>query len=128
MRELSDLGLVISATRHASPVEAIARERLIIEGDMSQPCPQLGIILCVARHASTASSAAAALRDDLFHLLEANGLSASTSSNQREYVISREGGQATDVDRQLLLEWSARWAQLASIAVSPVTDVSDDGD
>jgi hypothetical protein len=93
---------------------------------MSQPCPHLGLIISVTRHASPDQRDADALKADLLAVLEANDLVAAIRG-AREYRVSREGGQVTDLDRQLLLEWAARWAPLATIGVSAVTDL-DDGD
>ena len=93
---------------------------------MSQPCPHLGLIISVARHATPGEGESDALRDDLLALLAANDLVASAPPRAREYVVSREGGQATDADRQLLLAWAERWAHAATIGVSPVTDLGDD--
>ena len=40
-----------------------------------------------------------------------------------EYVVSREGSQATQADRELVLEWAKRWNQIAAIEVSDIIDL-----
>lgn len=93
---------------------------------MSQPCPHLGLIISVMRHASPRENEGHALRADLLAVLEANGL-VGTVQGAHEYVVSREGGQVTDADRQLLLDWAARWAPQETIGVSAVTDLGEEG-
>jgi len=94
---------------------------------LSQPCPRLGLIVSVTRHASATERDADALRDDLSTALEANGLSLrGAARGAREFVVVRDGGQATDADRQLLMQWSARWARIAAISVSPPIDLEDE--
>jgi hypothetical protein len=93
---------------------------------MSRPCPLLGLIISVTRHAPPAERETDPLADDLLSVLEHNGLVARAGATAREYIVSREGGQVTDVDRQLILAWAERWARLATIGVSQVTDLDDD--
>jgi hypothetical protein len=93
---------------------------------MSQPCPHLGLIVSATRHASASPSLDRALREELLALLEADGLVSDAAAGAHEYVVTREGGQVTDADRRLLLDWASRWAHAMSIRVSPVVDLGDD--
>jgi hypothetical protein len=42
-------------------------------------------------------------------------------------VVSREGGWATDADRQLRVDWAAGWTSAASITVSELIDLEAAG-
>jgi uncharacterized protein YggL (DUF469 family) len=94
---------------------------------MSQPCPHLGLIISVTRHASATERDADAMHDDLIAALAANGLAmAGAARRAPEYIVVREGGQATEADRSLLSEWATSWAHVAAVAVSMPIDLSDD--
>lgn len=94
---------------------------------MSQPCPHLGLIISVTRHASATERDADAMHDDLLATLEANGL-ATVGSPRRapEYVVARDGGQVTEADRALMSDWATSWAHVATVGVSVPIDLSDD--
>ena len=88
---------------------------------MSAPCPIFGFV--VRARIIGESADADALRADLVEFLEANGLEIASSRRGFEYVISRDGSQATNSDRELVLEWAKRSTSLAVIHVSELFDL-----
>ena len=89
---------------------------------MSAPCPTLGFTIRVEPRATVDITA---LADDLSRLARANGLVITRSDPRRlAFEVPREGSQATLTDRELLLEWAARWNRVAAISVSDLEDVS----
>jgi uncharacterized protein YggL (DUF469 family) len=94
---------------------------------MSQPCPHLGLIITVTRHASATEHDADAMHDHLVATLEANALSTVGSAGRApEYVVVRDGGQVTEADRAMLGEWATAWSHVAAVGVSVPIDLSDD--
>lgn len=94
---------------------------------MSQPCPHLGLIITVTRHASAAERDADAMHDDLIATLGANALSTVASAGRApEYVVVRDGAQVTEADRQLLRDWASAWTHVAAVGISLPIDLSDD--
>jgi hypothetical protein len=102
------------------------RQDILLYETMSQPCPHLGLIITVTRHASASERDTDALHDDLAAILAANALEALASARASEYVVVREGGQATEADRQLLSEWGRTWSHVAAVDVSVPVDLGDD--
>src|SRR3954471_2944984 len=96
---------------------------------MTAPCPALGLIFTATLGAGATEADADALTDDLIDLLEANELVARGGGGQViRLVIYREGGQATDADRQMILEWAREWEDVASIVVTDVVDLNEAGE
>ncbi|MGH7616936.1 MAG: 50S ribosome-binding protein YggL [Gemmatimonadaceae bacterium] len=92
---------------------------------MSAPCPTFGFIVRVTGTSPASAAELDALRDDLVETLEANGLVMTGGGRQTlEFVVSREGAQATDRDRILVLEWAGRFGRTAAIDVSDLVDLS----
>lgn len=92
---------------------------------MSAPCPVLGFVVQAILHATTTDADADALRDDFVDLLETNDLSTGGGGDRRlEYAVTRDGGQATQADRELVLAWAVRWAHVAQVAVSDLVDLN----
>lgn len=87
---------------------------------MSAPCPIFGFVLYARLLDSSAD--VGALRASLAEFLDANGLDL-TSSGAVDCVVTREGSQTTNSDRELVLEWAARWAHVATIDVSDLIDL-----
>lgn len=83
---------------------------------MSAPCPALGFVV---------ETAGASARDTaaLAETLVRHGLEGEPDAEGR-VVVRREGAQATDADRGLVLEW-ARAAGFRDTAVGPIVDLSD---
>jgi len=75
-----------------------------------------------------------AVADDLAALLDANDLVAAggrargdAAGGTREYVVTRDGSQATDADRTLVREWAARWRTRAAIEIGDLIDLQEFG-
>jgi uncharacterized protein YggL (DUF469 family) len=93
---------------------------------MSAPCPALGFVITVALRSSTGEADIDALVDDLIDFLESHGLQTGGAGDRTfEFVVNREGGQATDADRALVRDWAARWADHAEIRVGDIVDLGD---
>jgi hypothetical protein len=60
---------------------------------------------------------------DLIAHLESHGLSASGSG--ADYTITRDGGQATHADRELVLEWAKQRSDVAELRVSDLVDLGE---
>ena len=92
---------------------------------MSAPCPALGLRVVVDGRAGVAAPALAAFVADLRRTLEADGLSIAPGDGRAStYVVTRDGSQATDADRRLILQWARRWAEIAAVTVSDVVDLT----
>jgi len=81
---------------------------------LSAPCPLFGFRVTFRSHSDLTESLAA--------LLEARGLIA--ESDRASLIVSSEAGQATESDRQAVLEW-AREHPAATIEVGPLGDLRD---
>ena len=93
---------------------------------MSAPCPALGFNATVEPRSSMGEADIDALVDDLIDFLESHGLQTNGANDVTlEFAINREGDQATDADRALVREWSARWSDDAVITVGEIVDLSD---
>jgi uncharacterized protein YggL (DUF469 family) len=91
---------------------------------MSAPCPILGFTVLVALRES-GDSQAAAITQSLRELLAAQGLESSGGGRrQLLFVVSREGSQATEAERQLVESWASEWSDVADITVSDLVDLS----
>jgi uncharacterized protein YggL (DUF469 family) len=91
---------------------------------MSAPCPILGFTVLVALRES-GDSQAAAITQSLRELLAAQGLESSGGGRrQLLFVVSREGSQATEAERQLVESWASEWSSIADITVSDLVDLS----
>lgn len=93
---------------------------------MSAPCPVLGfvVMLAVGSEADRAPIAA-----DLVETLERSGLTAEPRSNGRtsgslQYLVQRDGAQATDEDRALVRGWAARWVGRAETSIGDLIDLN----
>lgn len=92
---------------------------------MSAACPVFGFIVYAKLRPAVTDVEAGALRDDFIDLLGANGLfTARGAEREFEYVVQREGDQATDADRQLIQRWADRWASAADVVVSDLRDLN----
>ena len=92
---------------------------------MSAPCPILGFTVLVDLHESAEDSQGEALARALAELLAAQGLEASGGGRRQQlFVVSREGSQATEAERQLVESWASEWSDVADITVSDLVDLS----
>lgn len=96
---------------------------------MSAPCPTFGFTISVEPRATVDFSA---LADDLRRLASANGLvvarHGSRDPHPLAFDVTRDGGQATQADRELLLDWATRWNRVAAISVSDLEDMSSNAE
>jgi YggL 50S ribosome-binding protein len=94
---------------------------------LSHACPRLGLVVSATLLAAANEGRNEALVRDLNTTLEANGLLAlDRGHGALRCSIGRDGAQVTDDDRQLVLEWANRWADVASISVSDLVDLDED--
>ena len=92
---------------------------------MSAPCPILGFTVLVDLGESADETRAEALTEGLTELLAAQGLEASGGGRrQLLFVVSREGSQATEAERQLVESWASEWSDVATITLSDLVDLS----
>ena len=92
---------------------------------MSAPCPILGFTVLVDLRESAEDSRADVLSQSLTELLAAQGLESSGGGRrQLLFVVSREGSQATEAERQLVESWASEWRDVAAITVSDLLDLS----
>ena len=96
---------------------------------MSAPCPTFGFTIRVEPRATVDFSA---LADDLRRLASANGLVVARHGlrdpRPLSFDVTRDGAQATQADRELLLDWASRWNRVAAISVSDLEDMSSNAE
>ncbi len=89
---------------------------------MSAPCPVFGFLIRV-RPNSTMSSAAARL--SIAEAIDGSGLELRPlTDSPPAFAITREGSQATETDRQFVIQQLERRVLLADIQVSEVVDLA----
>lgn len=92
---------------------------------MSAPCPTFGFVVTMALRPEIDEADVDALVDDFIDLLESNGLqTGGVGDITLEFVVNRDGGQATDTDRTLVRDWALRWTEKAAIDVGDIVDLS----
>ena len=94
---------------------------------MTAPCPVFGFVVLATLH----DHASETERDDfvtaLQALLAAHELRSWRRGRGLEFVIRREGSQATEGDRAIVSEWAAQWDDRATIAVGELVDLTQGG-
>ena len=80
-------------------------------------CPRFGFVV-------TFASQEPRVIEDLHRLLSGHGLEASRAGTV--FVVTREGGQATNNDRETIREWSQRWSNVASVTVGDLVDLDQE--
>jgi uncharacterized protein YggL (DUF469 family) len=92
---------------------------------LSAPCPVLGFTISARLLAPSSDGDAEAMTNDLHDLLDANELMVRGGGyRELKYIVHREGSQATNADRELVVGWAGRWRSVARIEISDVVDVS----
>jgi uncharacterized protein YggL (DUF469 family) len=92
---------------------------------LSAPCPILGFTIQIELRDSVDDSRGAALRAALDELVESNGLTMAGGGRRRSrFVVRREGSQATEADRRLVLTWAAERSEVADVRVSELVDLN----
>ena len=83
---------------------------------MSAPCPRFGFLITLAPQEPR-------IVEDLHRFLTGHGLEAARAGGALAFVVTREGGQATNDDREIVRDWSNRWSNVASITVGALVDI-----
>jgi len=92
---------------------------------MSGACPVFGFTVRFALRDAVPDDAGDAITSSLVELLEANGMSMGGGGDRVvEVVVSRDATQATDADRQLVLQWATLWSRDADFRVSDLVDLN----
>jgi uncharacterized protein YggL (DUF469 family) len=93
---------------------------------MAAACPEFGfeITAQLAPHVDARTRHALAAT---FHTLaESNGLIADGGGERDwRYVITRDGGQAIDADRQLLGDWIRSRPEITRVEIGPIVDLKE---
>ena len=92
---------------------------------MSAPCPTYGFAIALRPAPGLDDRASRALRDAFVAAVEARGLSTGGGGQGWHHVISRDGGQAIDADREALRAWAASRPELVEVSVGPLVDLED---
>jgi uncharacterized protein YggL (DUF469 family) len=93
---------------------------------VSAPCPTFGFHLSFTIVAAEAEAVGAAVRASFLEHVGALGLVAEGASGDRfEFVITGDGTQATDSDRQRLIAWLDGQREIASHRAGPLTDLTE---
>jgi uncharacterized protein YggL (DUF469 family) len=94
---------------------------------VSAPCPVFGFRVQITLPPTAADDSSRAIADSLFEILDANGLVKVGGGNRLiELTVNRQGAQATDADRQLVIDWAAQWTHTADVRVSDLIDLNAD--
>jgi uncharacterized protein YggL (DUF469 family) len=93
---------------------------------VSAPCPEFGFRLTLRLTPGVDAASRRALSDALRAVVEARGLSAAGGGEEApRYLVTRDGGQAIDADREALREWAAAQAAIARADVGPLVDLRE---
>lgn len=87
---------------------------------MSAACPLFGLVLRVHCNGTSLERLLAALRDEL---LAARGLVVTGGHAGDEYIVTGDGFQATDADREAIVAWLGGRRDVASYSISALGDV-----
>ena len=93
---------------------------------MSPPCPTFGFTLTLTFAEGASEADYEAMIDDLFAMLEQHGLTAAGHGDQAtlEFVVRRDGSQATDADRAIVREWADRGTDRVAASVGDVVELT----
>ncbi|MHB1225487.1 MAG: 50S ribosome-binding protein YggL, partial [Gemmatimonadaceae bacterium] len=92
---------------------------------MSPACPIFGFDVTFTPLPGADVAALDALRADFAALLEPEGLSAEPGPGGGwRQTVSRDGGQATNSDREAVAAWAAARSRIAACDVGPLVDLS----
>lgn len=93
---------------------------------MSAPCPTLGFQLALTIAPGVAESSRDALRSAFLRTAAGYGLvCAAKDEGSFRFVVTGDGLQATESDRQRLIEWLADQPEIASHRAGPLTDLTE---
>jgi len=85
---------------------------------MSTPCPRFGFVVTLAPEEPR-------IVEDFQRVLSGHGLEA-TRAGTLAFIVTREGSQATNNDRDIVRAWSNRWSNAASITVGDLVDLDQE--
>lgn len=93
---------------------------------MSGACPELGFDVRIHPHEGVTEEGVRALvRALVAGPVEARGLVAEVAGTvDRLVTITRDGGQATEADREAIADWAASRREIAQCEVGPLVDLS----
>jgi hypothetical protein len=92
---------------------------------VSASCPVFGFVVLATLH-EHASETGDAFANELEALLAAHELRSWRRGRGLEFVIRREGSQATEGDRTIVSAWAAQWNGRATIAVGELVDLTNE--
>lgn len=93
---------------------------------MSAPCPTLGFHLTFAIAPGAARSHRGALRAAFLKTAAAYGLVCEErDEGSLQFVVTGDGLQATESDRERLIAWLAEQPEIASHRAGPLTDLTE---
>ena len=93
---------------------------------MSAACPEFAFELTLHPTPAVDTAARRALHDALTAVAEDRGLSvAGGGEDAARYLITRDGGQAIDADRDALRAWAAGRPEIAHADVGPLIDLRE---
>jgi len=90
---------------------------------VSAACPAFGFELVLRSTPGLDAAGRRALEDALAATVASHGLSAARTGGR--YVITRDGGQAIDADRDVLRAWAAGRPEVAAATVGPLVDLHE---
>ncbi len=91
---------------------------------MSGACPVFGFTVHIGLRDGVDRSVRDSIANGFAELLDANGMGLADGTNRLDFVVNRDGTQATDADRQLVLAWAQQWKREAAFEVSDLIDLS----
>ena len=93
---------------------------------MSAPCPTLGFHLAFTIAPGAAESRRDAMRAAFLSAAASYGLVCETTDEgSLQFVVTGDGLQATESDRQRLIDWVAGQPEIASHRAGPLTDLTE---
>ena len=94
---------------------------------MSAPCPVFGFVVSMSLGDLVSDAFRDALVDSLIEVVERHDMMAAGGGDRAlEFVVSREGSQATSADRDVVRAWASEWTDHATIRVGDLVDLSQD--
>lgn len=93
---------------------------------MSAPCPTLGFHIAFAIAPGAAESRRGVLRAAFLSAAASYGLVCETRyEGSLQFVVTGDGLQATESDRQRLIDWVTSQPEIASHSAGPLTDLTE---
>jgi uncharacterized protein YggL (DUF469 family) len=93
---------------------------------VSAPCPTLGFRLAFTIAAGVGETREVMIRDAFLEALRAYGLVGEATGREAfAYIITGDGTQATESDRERVLAWLDEQPEIAGRRAGPLTDVKE---